>query len=279
MNPTLGTLSALTAALIWGVGDFSGGLAARRQNHYQVLYISIWGSLAVLIACSLVWDNAFPSPRSILFAALAGVSGSLGLGFFYRGLTLGNIVLVAPTGGVIGAAIPVMFNGLTGNLPTPFQALGFGAALAGIWLASQSPTTEDVDSRRGLGLAILAGIGFGGFLTLITFVDTNTTFAPLVVAKLASLLTALLLLGVFRKGIPKINGNPVALLAGICESGANIFYLLGSRLTRLDVVAVLGSLYPAITVILAWLILKEKISHRQWLGVTLCLFAIVLITF
>jgi uncharacterized membrane protein len=119
MNPTLGTLSALTAALIWGVGDFSGGLAARRQNHYQVLYITIWGSLAVLITCALLWDKTLPSSRSILFAALAGVSGSLGLGVFYRGLTLGNIALVAPTGGVIGAAIPVLFNSLTGNLPTP----------------------------------------------------------------------------------------------------------------------------------------------------------------
>jgi drug/metabolite transporter (DMT)-like permease len=100
----------------------------------------------------------------------------------------------------------------------------------------------------------------------------------LVVAKIASLFTALTLLGAIGKSVPKITSNQIALLAGICESGANIFYLLGSRLTRLDVVAVLGSLYPAITVVLAWLILKEKISPRQWLGVLLCLLAIALIT-
>jgi drug/metabolite transporter (DMT)-like permease len=126
-------------------------------------------------------------------------------------------------------------------------------------------------------LACLAGIGFGGFLIFLGLVDPGKIFTPLIVSRCMTLCVGLLLIKLNRLPLPALSSNPTALLAGVLDAGGNLFYVLARQYTRLDIAALLSSLYPASTVILAGLILKEKISFRQGVGVGVCLAAIVLI--
>ena len=127
-------------------------------------------------------------------------------------------------------------------------------------------------------LAFLSGIGFGGFFVFIAQVDKGQVFSPIFVARTVTLCIAVLMLMLRRIPIPGITSNPIALLAGVLDTGGNVFYVLATKFTRLDVAAVLSSLYPAATVFLATVLLKEKVSRFQWVGVSLCLVAVMLIT-
>jgi drug/metabolite transporter (DMT)-like permease len=274
----LGVLLAFASALLFGSGDFSGGLAARRHNQFQVLVVAGFTSVALLAAFAFLWgESLIPSPRNSLWAALAGVSGSLGLAVLYRALSSGNAAVVSPTAGVVGAALPVIFGAFTEGLPDMVKLIGFVTAIFGIWLVTQAGSPSSPVSQQGLVSGIVAGVAFGGFFILIAQVEPGTVFAPLMVAKIASACVALLLM--LPKGIqlPSPKSNPIAPLAGVLDSGANALYLLAQQLTRLDVAVVVTSLYPAATVLLARVLLKEHVSRTQWAGVGLCLVAIALI--
>ena len=274
---SFGVIFALVSALLFGAGDFSGGFASRRSNQFQVLALSAVASVTILAVFVLLWGEPLPTPRSSLWAVLAGIAGALGLAALYRGLSLGDAALVAPTAGVIGAALPVVFSAFTEGLPNETQLAGFITAGLGIWFVTRSPSTSGAEYRQGLVLAALAGVAFGGFFILIAQVDSGALFAPLLVAKVAAVCVALLLLRFSGIPLPSPKSSLVALLAGILDAAANASYLFARQFTRLDVAAVLASLYPAATVFLAYMLLKEKISHVQWIGVTLCLLAITLI--
>jgi drug/metabolite transporter (DMT)-like permease len=185
--------------------------------------------------------------------------------------------VVAPTAAVLTAAIPVSFNFITSGAPKTTQLAGFGVALVGIWLVSRSPVENGVISRQVFGMAILAGAGFGGFFILIAHIGPGPLFSPLVVARVMTFLTGLILLRWARLPLLWPRANPPAALAGLLDAGGNVFYLLASQFTRLDIAAVLASLYPAATVLLSSLLLKERIARAQWLGLGLCLVAIALI--
>jgi drug/metabolite transporter (DMT)-like permease len=274
----LGIFFALTSAVVWGSGDFSGGLATRRSNQFQVLVLSSLSGIVILVACAALKGEVFPSTHDILLAVGAGVAGAVGLAAFYRALSMGHTASVAPTAAVIGAILPVAFSILTEGLPSATRLAGFGAAFVGIWLVSQ-PATDDLRvSRQAFWLACLAGVGFGAFFILIGGIEPGKVFTPLIVARSVACGTALLLLAGSRLPLPSLTSNPVALLAGVLDAGGNVFYVLARQYTRLDVAAVLSSLYPATTVILASILLKEKASPRQWTGAGICLIAIGLIT-
>jgi drug/metabolite transporter (DMT)-like permease len=274
----LGIFLALTSAVVWGSGDFSGGLATRRNHQFHVLVLSTLSGIVVLMVFAALWREALPSLRSNIWAMLAGISGALGIAALYRALSLGNTAIVAPTAAVIGAALPVGFGILTAGMPSALRLAGFVLAFLGIWLVSQTSTPRQVELRQGFLLACLAGVSFGGFFIFIAQVEAGKLFTPLVVSRLMEFATALVLLRLYRMPLPALNSNPIALLAGVLDVGGNIFYLWAKQFTRLEVAAVLASLYPMITVLLASLILKEKVSPSQWLGVGVCLAAIVLIT-
>jgi drug/metabolite transporter (DMT)-like permease len=212
-----------------------------------------------------------------MWAAAAGASGAIGIAALYRGLSMGKAAIIAPTAGVTGAMVPVSFELIRQNPPTPLQLLGFAVALLGIWLVNQTPSGSGLTHRRGFWLALMAGLGFGGFFILIGQVDTGGVFAPLVMARSAAFGTAGMFLLFKRERLPAIQSNPIALLAGLLDAGGNVFYLLATRYTRLDVATVLSSLYPAATVILASALTQEAISWRQWTGVLICLTAVILI--
>ena len=273
-SPTglLGIFCALISAVIWGSGDFSGGQAARRSTLFQVLALSSLSGIAILLVCAGLWHEAFPSPQGLIYAALAGVAGSVGLAALYYALSQGYTAVVAPISAVVGAALPVGFGMLSHGLPPASRLAGFGLALLGIWLVSQSALPGGgAVSKRAFLLGCLAGAGFGGFFILIAQTDPAAVFTPLVVARSVYFCIALLLLRINRQPLPWPTANPIALLAGVLDATGNVFYLLARQFTSLEVAAVLSSLYPAATVLLAWLLLKEKVTRTKWLGLAICL--------
>ncbi len=274
----LGILFALTSALVWGSGDFSGGFATRKANQFQVLALSALSGIGILMVCALVWGESLPSLRGAMWAMLAGVAGTVGIAALYRALSMEDAANVAPISGVIGAALPVGFSILIQGLPGPVRLVGFALAFLGIWMVSRSAAGERQISRQGFLLACLGGAGFGGFFILMALVEPGKVYTPLILARSMNFGIALLLLWLNRLPFPAFKANPIALLAGVLDAGGTIFYMLARQFTRLDIAAVLSSLYPAFTVLLASLLLKEKISSGRWVGVAICLLAIMLIT-
>ena len=274
----IGIAFALASALSWGAGDFCGGLASRKINQFQVLLLTTSSSLLLLILFAVIGKESIPSTGNIIIAVIAGICGSLGLAALYRGLSLGNSALVAPVAGVIGAIIPTLIGLFIEGLPSYLTLTGFALSIAGIWLVARSKDGNNHFAKDGLGLAILAGIGFGVFLALIAQIEGEQIFTPLVISKLASLVLAIVLINMRRLPFPKPTGSPIAILSGFLDAGGNVWYLFATHYVRLDIAALLSSLYPAGTVLLSSLILKEKISLQQWIGVSACIVAIMLIT-
>ncbi len=274
----LGIGFALLSALVWGSGDFSGGMAARRSNQFQVLALSAFSGLVILVAAALVWREGFPSPQGMLFSALGGAGGAVGIAALYRALSMGHNASVAPTSAVIGAALPVVFSAVTLGPPGAIHLAGFGLAMLGIFLVSLPGNAAVRVSRQGFLLACLAGIGFGAFFIFLGQVDPGKIFTPLIIARCFTLVVGLGLVKGNRLALPGLFSNGWALLAGILDAGGNLFYILARQYTRLDIAAVISALYPASTVVLAAIVLKERSSGLQRLGVLVCLLAIVLIT-
>jgi drug/metabolite transporter (DMT)-like permease len=277
-NNLLGVLLAFTSAAVWGSADFTGGFATRKRNQFQVLFLSALSGLVLLIVAALIKGEAFPAGREMLWASLAGVTGTVGIGALYKALSIGESATVAPTSAVIGAGLPVAFGFLTQGLPDPLRLVGFGLAFIGIWVVSQSSAARSSTSRKAFGLACLAGLGFAGFMIFISQVESDKVFTPLILSRCMVFLGSALLLKINKLSFPGIRANGVSLLAGVLDAGGNIFFMLARQFTRLDTAVVISSLYPAATVILTGLLLKEKISVKGWVGVVLCLAAIVLIT-
>jgi drug/metabolite transporter (DMT)-like permease len=277
-SSTLGILSGLLAALTWGGGDYLGGFAARRLKNFQVLLLVASAGLAVMLSLALLSGEPWLSRRGLFFATCAGISGSLGVTALYRGLTLGNTAFVAPFSAMVGAMVPIAYEIGRGNPPSPTQMAGFGLALLSIWLVSQSSRQHTPNRLTGFPQALIAGLGFGGFFILIAQVPEKSVFMPLVVVKSAAVCLALILLAVRREQLPSARHNPLALLAGVLDAGGNVFYLLAAQWARLDVAAVLGSMSPAVVVLLARGISREAINRWQWAGVVMSVVAVSLIT-
>ncbi len=274
----LGILFALLSATSWGGGDFSGGLATRKLNPFQVLVLSAITSLVVMLGLAVLWGETFPNLRNTTIAISAGIAGALGLTWLFQGLASGPAALVSSVAGVIGATIPMLIGIFLQGFPSGSQILGFILALIGIWVVSRYSGEEGSQSQASLRLAILAGLGFGGFLALVAQINGPAVFAPLVVAKFSSLVLGVIIVLRLKISIPKLSSSPTALASGVLDAGGNIFYLLATQYSRLDIAAVLSSLYPAVTVLLSSIILKEKVSPKQWIGVGICIAAIILIT-
>src|SRR5262245_46212347 len=168
------------SALVWGSGDFSGGVATRRSGQLEVLALSALSGIGMLGLCAWLSHEGMPAPSGVAWAAGAGLAGAVGLSCLYRGLADGNAATVAPTAAVVTAALPAVFSALTVGLPRPLQVAGFVVAAAGIWLVARTPGGRGA-AASGLMLALAAGVGFGGFLVLIAQVDAALVFTPLAV--------------------------------------------------------------------------------------------------
>jgi uncharacterized membrane protein len=272
----LGAVLGLASAASWGLGDFSGGLATRRSNVYGVVVISQAVGLVLLVVLALLFCEPMPPTVELAWAAAAGLAGTGGLLALYSGLAAGPMGVVAPVAAVSTAALPVAFGTLFEGLPSAASLVGFGLAFVAVWLVSGSGRDRALRARD-LALPLAAGVGFGFFLILIGRTSDAALLWPLVMARVVSL-TALGFVALGRRAaMPAAGLMPLAALTGVFDAGGNAFYALAAVVGRLDAAAVLSSLCPAVTVLLARAILKERISRRQWLGLAAALVAVLLI--
>jgi drug/metabolite transporter (DMT)-like permease len=269
-------LLGLASAASWGAGDFSGGLASRRAPVLGVLVVGQLAGTALIALTALVLGELAPPAEAIAWAVSAGASGAIGLAALYRGLAIGRMAVVAPVSAVLSAAIPVAWGMAHEGLPTASKLAGFVLAIAGIWLVAR--TGEKGEGRSGLGLAIVAGCGFGGFLVLMHGAAQGGTFWPLAAARATSVALALAIaLARRRAWRPARAALPLVLLSGAFDAGGNAFFVLAAQAGRLDVASVLSSMYPASTVVLAALLLRERVSRPQGAGIAAVLAATALI--
>jgi drug/metabolite transporter (DMT)-like permease len=270
-------LFGLAASLSWGSGDFSGGLATRRANVMSVVIAAYMLGFALLIALALLWSEPFPSALDLAWGTAAGLAGAVGLVSFYQALSIGRMGITAPIAAVLASALPVIFSAIFVGLPNFLQLVGFALALIAVWFISRPERT--MARPEGLGLALLAGLGFGSFFILISRVSPTAIYWPLAAARLSSLLFMLAIVRIRgQEVLPKKAVFPLVLLAGTLDVVGNAFFVLATHTGRLDVAAILSSLYPAVTVVLASIVLKERVTRLQALGILVALVAIPLIS-
>jgi len=275
-SPLLGIGFGLAAASSWGSGDFCGGLASRRTNVYGVVIISQLVGLVLLTILALLLAEPIPTLTDIVWAAIAGIGAAVGLAALYHGLATGPMGVVAPVAAVVSVILPLVFGLFLEGIPALPQLLGFGLALCAVWFITR-PGDDSRIQLRDLLLPVVAGLGFGVFFILIDHVSA-TVLWPLAAARTASVLALLVVVLLTRqRARPAASQIPLILLSGLFDTGGTALYALAARAGRLDIAAVLSSLYPAVTVVLARFILKERLSRLQGLGLALAMIAVVLI--
>jgi len=273
----LTALFALSAAAVWGVGDFCGGLAARRVGAFSSILLLYMAGLFPLAIAALVRGEMLPPPADLLWGAAAGLAGAIGYGLLLHAFSKGRMGLAAPVSAVVATSSPVVVAALTEGMPGAQQLVGFAVALAGLWLLSRP---ESPGHRPGgLGLALLAGLGVGLFFVSVGQVEAAGALWPLVAARMAGV-AALLVPALTGRRFVLPHGTPLGLLAlaGVLDAGGSLFFLLATQAGRLDVATVLATPYPAVTALLAWLIAGERMTRSQIIGAAAAVVAIALIT-
>jgi drug/metabolite transporter (DMT)-like permease len=269
---------ALLASLAWGVGDFLGGLKSRVLPVLVVMAVSQPFGLAALAIAVAVRGTGPPGPE-VAWAALASVFGTLGLVAFYRGMATGAISVVVPLAAV-AAAIPVMWGLAQGDHVSFLQDLGFVAALGGGVMASLERGGERARFATGTGWALLALLGFGCYYIPLHASATHDWLWPSFVFRATSVTLVWSALLVSRGRVTGVRPHLAALAAvGLLDTGGNtLFAAASSSHGLLSVVSVLASLYPAVTVLLARLVLGERVERSQELGVLVTLAGVILIS-
>ncbi len=277
----LSILLGLTSAITWGAGDFTGGIASRRTGTYRAVVFGEAVGLVLLLIVVFATPQPMPDFKSILLSIAAGALGTFGIVLLYLSMTQGKMSIAAPVSALLAAALPVIVGTITQGFPGYLALLGFGFALAAIWLISQSEDgVKDIFTHLSdLKLPLLAGVGFGLYFVLMNAATRETTFWPMVFARASGLIVVALFILIRRDPFAVVRAAwPVIILNGILDVGGNFFYVLAGQVGRLDISAVLSSLYPGSTVVLAWIILKERLTRTQWTGIACALIAIILFT-
>lgn len=269
------TSFSLAAVFAWGTSDFLGGYAARRANAFLLTTIAHIGGLLLMLTLVFAAHAQFPSERSVLWALAAGLSGGGALALFYRALASGRMGLTAPVAAVLGAAIPTVFGMITQGMPGAVHIVGFFVAAMGIWLISR---TEDGASPEGIGLAALAGVGFAGFYILISQAKDGSALWLAVFSRAGALIvTALVVLLQWSFRDITVAGARLGVLAGCLDVSGSVLFVRAIQTGRLDSAVVLTSLYPAVTVLLARLILHEHFTRWKAVGMFAALLAVPMI--
>lgn len=276
-------LLGLASALTWGAGDFTGGLAARRVGAYRsVFYAEVIGVIFLFIVIGLTGED-LPGTRTMIFAVLAGMLGTVGLMLLYHAMAIGMMSIAAPVSALLAAALPVAVGIFAEGLPDFLTILGFGFALLAVWMISQSEGgVKDILSHLSdLKLPLIAGIGFGFYFVLMHEAtgDGGAVIWPMVFSRLGGMTLITTYLLVTRSNLKiELGALPIISVNGILDLGGNFFFILAGQAGRLDVASVLSSLFPGATVMLAWIFLKERLNRNQWIGVAAALVAIILMT-
>ena len=271
-------VAALGASVAWGVADFLGGLKSRHLRLLAVLAISQSAGLIFLGAIVLARGQAPPEWSFAAFAGLAGLLGLLALSAFYRGLAVGTMSIVAPVSAT-GVALPVVVGLVGGERLGALQVAGTVAAIAGVILASRTVDDARTAPRAsGLGYALLAALGFGVFFVVLPYASQQDVFWAGFVQRLTSVAALLALLAFRRERPVAARGHWPGLVAiGVFDVLANVLYAAGATQGLLSVTAVLASLYPVVTMALAYAVIGERLALGQRVGVAAALLGVALI--
>jgi drug/metabolite transporter (DMT)-like permease len=269
------TTFSLIAVFCWGTSDFLGGYASKRSNAFLVTLLAHTGGFGLMTALALSTHAALPSRTSQLWAFAAGALGGTGLALFYRALATGSMGLNAPVAAVLGAAIPTAFGMMIEGFPGVVPVTGFLLAGFGIWLISRP---DGRAGREGLGLALLAGLGFAGFFICINQTRDASAVWSAVTCRVGSLLLVGILV-LLSKAPRKVTRRDAGLsvLAGFLDSTGTLLFIRADQTGRLDAAVVLTALYPAVTVLLARIVLKEHFTRWKAVGIAAALLAVPLI--
>ena len=280
-------LLAIGSAVLYGAADFTGGLTTRRAGTIPVVILSQASGLVLLALLLPLLPAASPSRPDLLWGALAGLTGGIGVALLYRALAIGTMAVVAPTTAVCAVAIPVVVSVVLGERPMPLAVAGIALGIASIVLVSQHRPAEvperehrasEKGPRSGVGTALASGVAIGFFFLTLAQTRSDAGMWPILVARLVSvtLFGAVAIVGRISIRMPA----RMALLATVCgviDMLANALYLVAAREGPLSIVVTLSSLYPASTVLLARVVLGERLNVLQISGVACALAAVVLI--
>lgn len=277
----LAIVFALASAFSWGGADFAGGLASRRAGAYRVTVCGFSLGLTWVLLAALLIPGPTITWVGLAWSAAAGAIDAVGILLLYLSLARGQFSVAAPVSAVMGAALPVVVGMLVEGLPRPAVLAGLVLALVAVWLVSQSGGKEGNRRVRlaDLRLPLLAGVFLGLFLVFMHEGSQQSVLWPLAAARAGGLVTLLVFAAVKRQWQRRdpIPWRLVALNA-VLDVGGNVLFILAGQAGRMDVAAVLSSLYPGATVLLAWLVLREKVSRPQMAGILAALGAIALMT-
>jgi drug/metabolite transporter (DMT)-like permease len=276
-NPHILTIAfALLASLSWGVSDFTGGFASKNTDSVLVTFMAHAGGLVLMTCIAAGTYSPLPDRPSILWAMAAGSLGGVGLVLFYHALSSGRMGLAAPLAAVLGGAIPALAGIATQGVPAPAALVGFVLAGIGIWLISR-PDSSATD-RKGITLAIFAGLGFAGFFLCIHRTGAASALWSSAFSRVASvvLVGAIVLV---RNRPWTLNSRSLLLgvVAGCIDSAGTYLFVRSDQTGRLDSSVVLTSLYPTITVLLARVLLREHFTRWKMVGIVAALLAVPLV--
>ncbi len=277
----MAVLLALGCAVVYGASDFLGGLASRRTSVFGVVAFSQLAGLVALVAL-LPWLGGRVGPADLGWGAAAGVAGAAGLVVFFRTLAGGVMSVVAPVTAVTAAAVPVLVGLAGGDRIDLWAALGILLALAAVVLVSAEGGLSALRTARPASVppALLAGSMFGLFFVLLDRTSDDTGLTPLVTARLASVALAVGIALVSRQSMRASRpALPLVVASGIGDMSANALFLLATQQPgQLAITGVLASLYPVSTVVLAQVVLRERLAAAQMAGLGTAVAAVVLIT-
>lgn len=269
----------LLAAATWGGSDFVGGMGARRAPALLVVASGHIVSFILLLLLCQGFHLPHPTRHDLLFAAVGGFEGSLALAVFYRALAMGAMGLTAALTGLLTALIPVLFSAVWEGLPGPLTAAGLAVGLGAIWLITHTPAgSGPATPRSALLLGALAGVGFGAQLILFKMASHGGLLWTMTSARAAGSAAMVLMILARPPRAPWRGFWQPGIVAGLLDTAGNLLYIRATQLGRLDVAAVVCSLYPAGTILLAALILRERPTARQLAGMALALGAVMLLS-
>ena len=267
---------SLVAAIAYGLSDFVGGLVSRRTSAWAVAFTGNAAAFVGATMLALVVDGA-PTRADLLWGALAGVGTGAGGAFLYRGLAAGRMGVVAPISAVGAALLPVCVGVATGERPALLVWLGIMAAVPGIWLVSREPGGSG-DLAAGILDGVLAGLGFGLLFAAMGQVPEEAGFAPLALSQaVAMVCVALTAAALGGRWLPHERSQAWGVVAGLLATAAVVAFLLATQTGLLTVASVVTSLYPAITIALAAVVVRERIHASQGIGLLLCGVAVGLV--
>ncbi len=274
-------LLSLLSAVSYGVGDFIGGIGSKRAGAWSVAFASLAAG-ALSVAVLSAFTEGSPDAAALWWSVAAGVGNGFGTSFLYRGLSSGRMGVVAPISGVGATLVPVVVGVATGERPSALVWVGIVVALPGIWLVSREPVVEDVGGDRptssGVVDGVLAGLGFGVLFASLGQIPEEAGFWPLALNQLVAVVAIAVLATLM--GAPWVPRHPATLLgvvSGLMGGLATGAFLLATQSGFLTVTAVLASLYPAFTVILAATVLGEHVHRHQAIGLLFCAAAVTLV--